>query len=189
MGLLKEGLFYNLVNDCLISFIWWPRSHQVMNCWTSGSQALTDYLGLANSYHHLRVFCLFIKAGWPTVSPYLFYQHFNVHEYLEYCTLISDLLHIYSRMKLAYCILLISLFRQTCQEKIVDTSAVSGSGRPETPTCVGENCCTDCWSVHLSLPLSFSGIWGRRWSLSHVSCRVGVQLYLQLLSVIACEIH
>lgn len=151
----------------------------MIDCWTSGSQMLTDYLGLANSYHHLRMFCLFIKAWWPTVSSNLFCQHFNVHEYLECCTLISYLLHIYPRMKLAYCILLISLFRQICQEKIVNTSVVSGSGRPETSTCVGENWCTDmkAWSVHLSLPLrSCSGFWGRRWSLSHVSCRVDLQL-------------
>lgn len=103
-----------------------------MYCWTSVSQTSTDCLGLANSYHHLRVFCLFIKARWPTVSSYLSCQHFNAHEYLECCTPISYLLYIYPRMKLAYCILLISLFRQTCQEKVVKTSVVSGSGRPET---------------------------------------------------------
>lgn len=145
-----------------------PSSDRLLNFWQSGLHWLP---WLANSCHHLRVLCLFIKVGWPTVSSYLFCQHFNVHEYLECWTLISYLLHIYPRMKLAYCILLSSLFRQTCQEKIGNTSVFSGTGRPETP-----NLCT--WKLLLrheglvspSESASEKLFWNLRKEMKPISC-------------------
>lgn len=172
------GSFITLSDDCLISFIRWSRpSHQVIDCCVSSSQTLTECLALANSYRCLRIFCLFIKAGWPVVSSYLFCQAFSVCEYLVWCTFWSCLLHIHSGMKLAYYTILILLCRQTRQETIVNWHQCFWFG--ET---LGSALCR--WKllprheglVSPSLSLNRSSrIRGRRWSLSHVSCRVDLQ--------------
>lgn len=93
----------------------------MIDCCVSTSQTLTNCFALANSYHCLRVFCLFIKAGWPRVASNLFCQPFNVPEVYIWKLLAA----IHSGMKLAYYTLLISLCRQMCQKTIVNQEQCS----------------------------------------------------------------